>query len=410
MRVLWVSHTVFTLEAEFGSGVWQKSLAFELIKDASIVLGNIAPNGKTKNLVETNLKGIKQWAVPISDKKKYLKYYSQIITDFRPDVIHVWGAENFLKTVPFSRNFKVPVILFMQGVLSSIGPLMLKSLTLKEILSTFGIREILTRSNIIKLKNSFSHAGAQENEMIMGSNYIAVQSEWTKSQIFYLKPNTTFFKVNRALREEFLSSKKWSDFKHDKVIIYTAALGMPLKGLDVLIKALGIVKLTYPSIEVRIAGAAGRFDFLGDGYLRHLLKLIKEFNLETNIKWLGGIKAGEIIENLQNASVFVNPSLIESYSLALGEAMAVGTPAVVSYAGAMPELAEPNLEALFFTPLDYKMCAYQILKIINDKELAAFLSNNAIKKSALRNKDVSLVNQHLNIYKEVLEIEKSKKE
>lgn len=260
------------------------------------------------------------------------------------------------------------------------------------------------------MQNSFFEEGKIECEMVKNAHYIAVQSEWTKSQIFHLNTNASYFKVNRALRSEFLVCKKWSEFAHTSPIIYSAAVGFPLKGMDVLLNALAIIKQQFPSVKLRIAGAVGRKDFLADGYVRYLLRIIKRLDLQKNIIWLGSVDAEAIIQNLQEASVFVNPSIIESYSLVLAEAMAVGTPTVVSYAGAMPELAEPNNEALFFTPMDYKMCAYQILKLLSNQELPNQLSHNAITRTQSRNSDVGLSDQHLTIYKNVLEIEKSIKQ
>lgn len=408
MKVLWISAFTFDDSQQKSSGVWQKSLALELLKNKSITLGNIAPNRSSNELTQITFNTIQQYAIPTSDKTKLKHYYREVINSFKPDIIHVWGSENFLKLTAFDSSVGVPVILFMQGVLDSIGPVLLKSLSYWDVLKTIGIREIISRNNLWKQKSSFYSEGIIECQMVKSTQYIAVQSEWTKSQIFHLNTKANYFKVNRALRNEFVVSTKWSEFSHVNPVIYTAAVGFPLKGLDVLLDALSIIKLQFPNVELRIAGAVGRKDFLADGYIRYLLKIIKKHNLDSNIVWLGSIDAEAIITNLQQASVFVNPSLIESYSLVLAEAMAVGTPTVVSYAGAMPELAEPNKEALFFTPMDYKMCAFQILKLLTDKDFSNQLSNNAITRTQMRNSDMSLSDQHLSIYQSVLDMGQNK--
>jgi glycosyltransferase involved in cell wall biosynthesis len=407
MKVLWISAYQFDYSQKKSSGVWQESLATEMLHNPNIKLGNVAPNRSTDKMEFSKFHTIEQWAIPTSDKKNYAKYYSEIIEKFQPDVVHVWGTENFLKLIPFKCQTKIPTILFMQGVLGSIAPLLLKSLSFNEALQTIGIRELIFRNNVFKLQKSFEEEGFLETEMIASTNYIVVQSTWTKSQIAHINPNAHYFKVNRALREEFVTSKKWSNFQHAQPIIYTASIGFPLKGTDILLKALAIVKQKFPQVQLRIAGAVGRKDFLAEGYIRHLMKLIRKYDLSSNISWLGPIDANEIIKNLQEASVFVNSSVIESYSLVLAEAMAVGTPAVVSYAGAMPELAEPNKEALFFTPMDYKNCAYQILTLLNNPTLALELSNNAIEKTNKRNQGMGLSDTHIKIYQEVLLLTKN---
>lgn len=407
MKILWISAFQFDSSQQKSSGVWQKSLALEMIKNPHIQLANIAPNRTSDNVEYSTFNTIQQWGIPLSDKSKFNKHYKDVLEKFQPDVVHVWGSENFLKLTPFTCSKRIPTILFMQGVLDSIAPMLLKSLSFSEAIRTIGIREILTRNNIFKLKKSFIDEGALESIMIKNSRYIAVQSEWTKSQISHLNQGAHYFKVNRALRAEFISCNKWLDFSHDTPIIYTASIGFPLKGTDVLLRALAIVKQKHPKIQLRIAGAVGRKDFLAEGYIRHLMKLIKKYDLTEHVKWLGALDADAIVKNLQEAGVFVNPSIIESYSLVLAEAMAVGTPAVVSYAGAMPELAEPNEEALFFSPMDYKNCAYQILKILDSPNLAEKLSKNAVNRSVNRNQEVSLSDAHIRIYEEVLRLEQN---
>ncbi len=170
----------------------------------------------------------------------------------------------------------------------------------------------------------------------------------------------------------------------------------------ILIKALHIIKMKIPNVELRLAGSIGRTDIFGDGYLRFVIKLARKLKVYENITWLGAIDAAQIVTNLQEASVFVNPSFVESYSLTFTEAMCVGTPSVVSFAGAMPELAENNKEALFFTPCDYKQCAFFILKLLSNDQLATKLSENAIKRSNKRANEFKTEEQQILTYKNIL--------
>ncbi len=89
--------------------------------------------------------------------------------------------------------------------------------------------------------------------------------------------------------------------------------------------------------------------------------------------------------------------------------MSVGTPSVVSFAGAMPELAENNKEALFFTPGDYKQCAHLIIKLLSDHDLALRISQNAIKRSAQRELKTDVASNQIEIYKEIIRLNKTEK-
>ena len=404
IRVLWVSSRIFNDSDEKQSGVWQKALAEKLQASNLVVLGNVSVQSTSRSITRYNFKGIEQWGLPVKGKiRKGMppietsRQYSQVVEAFNPQLIQVWGSENPLKLLPFLADHNVPVMLTVQGVLGSIGNTLLRGLSVKEIISTIGLREILFGSSLFAIKRSFEKEAVIENQILKSARFIETQSEWTISQIKAINPVARYLKTQRALRPEFLTAKKWIMFKHSNPIIYTASWGYSLKGLHVLIKALAVVKISCPNIQLRIAGAKGRADCLGDGYLRLIIKMINSLGLEHNVIWLGSIDANQIIIELQHASVFVSTSFVESYSVALAEAMCIGTPSVVSYAGAMPELADPGIDALFFTPGDDKQCAFQILKFLNNVDFACSISENALAKSIKRESEADLVRiQHDN--------------
>jgi glycosyltransferase involved in cell wall biosynthesis len=377
----------------------------------NLQLANISKGAKSQEVEKCDFGTIAQWAFPnfTVDKKgvppqNIVSDYERILNEFQPDIIQVWGSENPLKLLPFLSSFPAAKVLTMQGVLSSITAKSLIGLSLKDIFKTIGLRELITRQNIYFTAKSFDKDAVLENEMIKKSDFIITQSDWTDAQIKHLNKKATYFRVNRELREEFLKlNQKWTDVNHLNPIIYSAAVGYTLKGLHVLIRAMAIVKEYIPEVELRLAGATGRHDWLGDGYLKFILNDIKKFGLEKNIVWLGAVSAKEIVTNLLEASVFVNPSFVESYSMVVAESMAVGTPAVISFAGAMPELAEPNKEALFFSPGDHNQLAQCIIKLLQNTDVSNAMSREAQKKSSLRTEKLDNAVEQYKIYQLIME-------
>ena len=98
----------------------------------------------------------------------------------------------------------------------------------------------------------------------------------------------------------------------------------------------------------------------------------------------------------------IQTSYVESYSLALVEAQAVGVPAIISYAGAMPELAENRKSGLFFSPGDYISCASHMIELIENKNLALSLSREEQSTAQKRNNNESVLEIQLQIYKTIL--------
>jgi len=89
--------------------------------------------------------------------------------------------------------------------------------------------------------------------------------------------------------------------------------------------------------------------------------------------------------------------------LALAEAMSVGVPAVVSYAGGSACLARDGESALFFSPGDEAMCAFQLERVLSEKEMALRLSHRAREIALVRNNPQRVLEQQLEIYRRILE-------
>lgn len=415
VRILWISSTIFENVDEVRSGAWQKSLAIRLARSKEIVLGNVARSREVNQVTKSNFENIQQWAFPVDPKRNALSSKHKdkqrliaIANEFKPDIIQIWGSENFLKLIPFDKSISGIKVLFMQGVLGSIAPYVLAGLTSKEILSTIGIRELIERSTLFGLRKSFYSDGIIENKMINSADFIVSHAEWVDAQVRFVNSNVPIIRTHRSLRPEFLTSDKWKaeDKFSSAPVIFSTAIGFPFKGLHTLLKAVVILKKTYPDIQLKIAGATGRLDFLATGYIRLLLRMVKKYDLGDNIVWLGPLNAENIIHQLRNASVYVHSSYAESYPNSLAEAMSIGTPSVVTAIGGIPEMATNNLEALFYAPHDFKHCAFQINKLLNSLSLSRSISLNAIKRAEDRNLKFDIVEEQLNIYNQVLKTRK----
>jgi len=94
------------------------------------------------------------------------------------------------------------------------------------------------------------------------------------------------------------------------------------KGVDLLIRAMPIVKQVYPDLNYVITG---------DGPERAKLeKLASKLNLEDNIKFTGFLKEqDELLAIMKSSQVFVLPSRREGFGMVVLEANACGLPVVV---------------------------------------------------------------------------------
>ncbi len=136
--------------------------------------------------------------------------------------------------------------------------------------------------------------------------------------------------------------------------------------------------------------------------MRWVNRMIQQLGLADAVEWLGPLDAEQIVAELKNAAAVVIPTFIENCCTAIQETMAVGTPVVASYAGGIPSLGKDEESCLFFPPGDEVMCAYQLERVLTDRELAQRLSRQSREIAAVRNDLPSLVQRQLKIYQEVL--------
>jgi glycosyltransferase involved in cell wall biosynthesis len=129
--------------------------------------------------------------------------------------------------------------------------------------------------------------------------------------------------------------------------------------------------------------------------------LMRELALEApgEIVLTGETTPGDLDALYRAASVFVYPSLYEGFGLPVLEAMARGTPSVVSIASSLPEVA--GEAAVPVDPRSVAGLAEAMERVINDRDLAARLSAAGRARAATFSWDET-ARRTLEVYKSVL--------
>lgn len=127
------------------------------------------------------------------------------------------------------------------------------------------------------------------------------------------------------------------------IILCTSRLGQR-KGIEYLIRALALI----PRAELWLAGG---------GLLEPKLKqLVKKLQLSRRVKFLGPVPHDKLPVLYRQAKIFVLPSLSESQSNSLLEAIASGLPVVATNVGGNPESVNKN-NGLLVPPADSQALA-----------------------------------------------------
>jgi glycosyltransferase involved in cell wall biosynthesis len=143
------------------------------------------------------------------------------------------------------------------------------------------------------------------------------------------------------------------------------------KGVDILIKAINILKEKYRK-EIRAA-------IVGKGYLEEELKeLVKELGIGEEVEFLG-IRS-DIERLMKSTKLFVLTSRWEGLPLTILEAMSSGAGIIATKVGGVPEVIQNGKEGILISPEDPTALARAIAELLKDRELRVKMGINAYKK------------------------------
>jgi glycosyltransferase involved in cell wall biosynthesis len=139
------------------------------------------------------------------------------------------------------------------------------------------------------------------------------------------------------------------------------------KGLPDLVRAVAVVRDRWADVRLVI---------WGEGPLRRELEdLVRSLGLTPSVTLPGSTTTPETV--LRSVDIFVLPSLSEASSNGLMEAMATGLPVVATSVGGNPGLVEDELTGLLVPPGDASALAKAIIRLAEDRALAARLGDQA---------------------------------
>ena len=203
-------------------------------------------------------------------------------------------------------------------------------------------------------------------------------SEFSKSEITRLLgiPGEKISVINNAVSPVFTdrgaveaeSSPVTVVASHEKYVLAVSSID-PRKNFQTLLAAFAYVK--DPEVKLYVVGGQSRI------YTTSINEL-NQTAFSKRVKWLGRVSDSDLLTYYANALCFIYPSLYEGFGIPPLEAMACGTPVIVS---AIPPLAEVCEDAaLYVDPYDAKDIAAKINDIVSNPELRESLVKRGRKR------------------------------
>ena len=172
----------------------------------------------------------------------------------------------------------------------------------------------------------------------------------------------------------------------------------PEKGIDVLLRAMEMVKIPVELDVYGIGAKPDRGERIGDrGFAKAGgSKKPKLRNPESRIRWLQPVKPEAVVETIRKYDALVVPSVcLETGPLVVLEAFAAGVPVIGSRLGGIAEMVRDGVDGVLFQPGDPAALAIALEKF-SEKQSA--LKGNIKKPKEVRR----VAEEHYHLYRSLV--------
>ncbi|HRW08467.1 MAG TPA: glycosyltransferase family 1 protein [Caldilineaceae bacterium] len=231
-------------------------------------------------------------------------------------------------------------------------------------------------------KDSAAYYG-QIDRAVRRARHIIVPSESTKQDLIGIlgTPNNKVSTIYEAPNPNFqplpLEETRQAITKRfgipDSYVFFISTIE-PRKNVDGLLKAFRHLLDHYSVADTGLVLAGSR------GWLyEETMELVRKLNLEEKTFFLGRVSDEELHSLYVGARCHVHPAHYEGFGLPPLEAMACGTPTIVSNVSSLPEVVSDA--ALLVNPNDTEEIAVAMHRLLTDQDLHKELRDKGLKRA-----------------------------
>lgn len=298
--------------------------------------------------------------------KSIVKPLKEVINDFAPDVIHIFGTESNLAYIVDETD--IPCVVHLQGLLCAVSNISYPaSVSENDFMSITDIREFWLRNGVVFNNRRMKVSAEREKEHLKRCRYIIGRTQWDREIAELYNPDVQYFHVDEVLRAPFYKAKKW-EYNGGKLRIVSTLSPTIYKGFDIVIKTAKVMQESGVDFEWDIIGINGDHKIIG-----MLEKACGLRSVNLNINYLGIKQPEEIIEILHKATMYVHPSYIDNSPNSLCEAQYLEVPTIATNVGGIPTIMN-NDERYMATPVVPHSLATRILALYKEIKTVNYIN------------------------------------
>lgn len=418
MKILWFTNTSSLAATGEGlnsqGGGWISSLEELILTDENVHLGICFYTKESLKIVEKNRTyyGIKNrtsnssflykiysnWKAK-NPRENQIDDYIQIVKDFSPDLIHVFGTERAFGLI--QDLVDVPVVIHLQGLLGPIA----NSYFPPGIGSNnfywswrFLLNNALGNSPAFAKKMMRWRAN-RENAILATARYVMGRTDWDKQLALWHNPAVKYFKVNEVLRPDFYSlGRIESKIAREEFQIVSVMSASNYKGMDVIFK---VSRLLEDKISYKVKWLIVGLDETSQLYRFYRDKYRFDSSL-VSINCLGVIGKEDLQDVLISSDLYVHPSYIDNSPNSICEAQISGVPVIASNVGGIGSLIVNEQSGILVPANDIYLFAANILNLLNDKPRRLMLAANSKEIAKERHDRETVLRSLLDAYRFIL--------
>lgn len=417
MRVLWFTNTpscycdkqvgyngggwIFSLEKELRKSVGnQMELGICFYHRQQISLAKVVHNGVTYYpcprpkksfvyIIKTIFGNLE--SASYEHEKLAIPQLLEVVNDFKPDIIHVFGSENIYGLL--SNYVAIPLVLHIQGILTSIWNAYLppfvswtmyfcKQKSIKALLQSISDK-IAWKRNCIT-----------EQRMFKSIKYFMGRTEWDKSILYTLNPNVQYFHCDEILRDSFYLEEPRREIPSHRFVFTTVISSQLYKGFDILLKTAKVLKDMNLDFEWNVFGDVGL----------NIAKRLSKVTLEEVNVYIKGIASSDVIMcALLHSTAYIHTSYIDNSPNALCEAQVLGCTCISTNVGGISSLIEHGRTGFLVPVNDPYSMAHYIITVSRDSNLNSQIGMNARNEALKRHNKEKNTKCVMEIYHQILD-------
>lgn len=415
MKVLWISHSPgnYNSHNHVGSGGWVQSLQLLVEKEGDIELGlafvhpkDSAPvkQGNTTYFPIRSFFGGSKAKMLLSrllfqerrEAQRRIQKLLEIISEFKPDLIHIWGCEHYY--IEIVKYTKIPCVVDIQSILMSwLNVFLPPGVSEFDLIKFDKIRFFLQCGLHYGLSN-FKRGVKFEASMFDSIKYWIGRTEWDKDAISVLSKSAKYYQCQRMLPTVYYENK-W-EYQGNVPIVITSIISSALyKGYDLILKTAKILEEAQVDFVWNVCGV-DRGNFFRPSVVSFFEKKLKINISSQKLILHGKIERSKLVALLLKSDVYVHPSYIENSCNALSEAQLLGVPSIgVNGGGVATVLA--NDSGVLIPANDPLALAAKILRM-KEKDIALIYSEKGRHEALKRNDPGEITKNLKRIYKNII--------